>query len=61
MRGGDEMDKFLTVKDVMEILHCCQSKAYKVIRELNKELEREGQLYIAGRISAKRFKERFGC
>ena len=55
------MDKFLTVKDVQKILHCCQSRAYKVIRDLNKELEREGQLYIAGRISAKRFKERFGC
>ena len=55
------MDKFLTVKDVMEILQCSQSKAYKVIAGLNKELEREGQLYIAGRISARRFKERFAC
>lgn len=55
------MDKFLTVKDVQKILHCSLSKAYQVICDLNKELEREGQLYISGRISAKRFKERFGC
>lgn len=55
------LDKFLTAKDVMEILHCSQSKAYAIISKLNKELEREGQLFIHGRISAKRFKERFAC
>lgn len=55
------MDKFLTARDVMEILHCSQSKAYAIISKLNKELESEGQLFIHGRISAKRFKERFAC
>lgn len=55
------LDKFLTAKDVMEILRCSQSKAYEIISKLNKELESEGQLFIHGRISAKRFKERFAC
>lgn len=52
---------FLRVADVQQILRCSQSKAYQVIQQLNKELKKEGQLVLAGRISAKKFNERFGC
>ena len=52
---------FFVAKDVQQILHCSPSKAYEVIAKLNKELEREGQLIIHGRISVKRFNERFVC
>lgn len=42
--------KFLFVGDVMEILGISKSKAYEIIRKMNKELEAEGYETIAGRV-----------
>lgn len=40
----------LTAKDVAEELSCSKQKAYKIIRECNEELKREGYITIAGKI-----------
>lgn len=47
------------VKDVMEILSVGETYAYKVIRQLNKELEDKGYLTVRGKVNAKYFNERF--
>lgn len=52
---------FLYVADVMELLRCSKSRAYKVIADLNHELEKKGFLYIHGRISRRYFEERYGA
>ena len=57
----NEQVKFLFVADVMEILGISQSKAYQIMRRINKELEAEGYIIIAGRVSRQRFYERFYC
>ena len=49
--GVDEVKKLLGVK---------QSRAYKVIRELNAELQAEGKATINGRISRQYLLEKFG-
>ena len=36
-----------------------ESKAYSIVRDLNKELEDKGYLIIPGRVSRKYFEERF--
>ena len=54
-------DKFLFVEDVMEILDISQSKAYQIMRKINRELEDEGYETIAGRIPRRRFCEKFYC
>ena len=46
--------------EVAEILGYKIGKAYKVIRELNAELEAQGYLIRPGKISRKYFDERFG-
>jgi len=46
------------VEDVMTILGIGQSKAYSLMRQINKELEAEGFITIAGRVSQTRFNER---
>lgn len=51
----------LYVEDVMEILGIGQSKAYAIMRRINKELEAEGFETIAGRVSEARFREKFYC
>ena len=51
---------FYTRDDVAEILGYKIGKAYKVIRELNAELEAKGYLIRPGKISRKYFDERFG-
>lgn len=52
---------FLYVADIMELFGCSKSRAYKVISELNHELERKGFLYVRGRVSRKYFEERYGA
>ncbi len=51
---------FLDVKAVMELASCSQSKAYKVIRQLNRELEAKGFLTLHGRINRQYFLQRYG-
>lgn len=50
--------KFFDVNDVGKMLGVGKSKAYQVIRKLNKELERNGYLIVAGKIPKKYFLER---
>lgn len=40
----------LDVREVMERLRVSQSGAYKIVRELNQELEKEGFLTIRGKV-----------
>lgn len=52
-RGGECMiyEKYLLdVNDVGTLLHCSSSHAYRVIRDLNKELAKGGYLVVAGKI-----------
>ena len=52
------MKQFYTVKDVMKILQIKESKAYKIIRELNSELEQKGYIVVAGKVSKRYFNEK---
>lgn len=51
--------EFYKVEDVMLILECSKSKAYEIIRKLNRELEEEGYLIRRGYISVSYFKRRY--
>lgn len=51
-------NKMLRVADVAKELDVSESYAYKVIRQLNKELKEKGFLTIAGRINRQYFNER---
>lgn len=58
---GDYMSSFYKVDDIKEILGISESKAYKIIQQLNKELKEKGYITIAGRVPAKYFKEKYYC
>lgn len=45
--------------DVMKIVGCKRTKAYSIIKALNKELKDEGYFTYDGRVPKRRFKERF--
>lgn len=53
-----EQLKFLRVEEVAEILQVSKWHAYKVIRDLNKELKEKGKIIVAGRISRRYFEEK---
>ncbi|WP_288886457.1 DNA-binding protein [uncultured Eubacterium sp.] len=53
------VELFLSAKDVAAILSVSVPFAYKLIRQMNNELEKEGFMTIAGRVSRKRFIEKF--
>ena len=49
---------FLTAEEVMDILQVKQSKAYQIIRQLNKELSGMGLITVPGRVHANYFKKK---
>lgn len=53
-------DFFYMCSDICEILNVSNSCAYKIIRNLNKELEEQGYYTQAGRVPKKFFQERYG-
>lgn len=52
-------NRLLGVDEVMKILNVKKGRAYEIIRELNKELEKNGYRFIRGRINEKYLIERF--
>lgn len=50
--------RFLGSKDVAEIMECSQAMAYKIIKQLNSELEEKGFITLAGKVNSKYFYER---
>lgn len=53
------MNKFMKVQEIKALLGCSISRAYKVMRELNQELDKKNKITIPGRVSRKYFMERF--
>ena len=53
-------DMFYFVDDVMQLLSLSRSKSYKIIKELNKELQDRGVYTIDGRVNRRYFDQRFG-
>lgn len=42
--------KYYKATDVMEMLECSETYAYKIISQLNEELKAEGYIIIRGKI-----------
>lgn len=49
---------FMRVEEVAEELDISVSHAYKIVRQLNKELESKGIITISGRVNRQYFMER---
>lgn len=53
--------RMLGCKDVMRLLHVGESFAYRLIKQLNMELKKDGYIVINGRVPEAKFRERFFC
>lgn len=58
MAKQKEEKNYYVAIDVMEKLGIGQSTAYRLIKEMNKELEEKGFLTVRGKISKRYFHER---
>lgn len=52
-------EPWVKVDEVMNTFDCCRSMAYKLIRQLNSELEEQGFLTYSGKVSRKYFNQRY--
>lgn len=52
-------EMYMKVDEVCKLLEVSPSYAYRVIKELNKELSEKGFWIISGKVSRKYFNERF--
>lgn len=50
--------QYITAKEVAIALGISVGKAYKIIRQLNDELKKEGYITVAGKCSLQYFKEK---
>lgn len=53
------MSEFMNVQDVRNELGVSRSSAYKVIRNLNQELQNEGYLVVSGKVPRRYFVTRY--
>ena len=53
-----DMNTFMDAHDIIEITGMPEAYAYKLIKQLNKELEEKGFITIRGRVSRQYFEER---
>jgi len=62
MKGGSVKvsNLMMTAAEVAEVMDCCESLGYKMIRELNAELKDKGYITRNARIPRKYFFERTG-
>lgn len=51
-------DTFMDVNDIIEVTKMSEAYAYKLIKTLNEELDKQGFITIRGRVSKKYFEER---
>lgn len=49
---------YYTANEVMEMLGVSRAKAYKIVKELNRELEKQGYIVTAGKIPKKYLAEK---
>ena len=54
-----EQGMFITAQEVAVMLGVSKSKAYAVVRELNRELSDRGFITISGKVSRTFFEEKF--
>lgn len=50
---------YYTASDVQELLGISKGMAYKIIKQLNEKLEKQGYIVIAGKIPRKFFNEHY--
>lgn len=50
---------FLTAEELAEMLGVSKAHAYKIIRQMNGELKKDGYITIAGKVPTNYFKQRW--
>lgn len=60
MKGGEKMqdNTFMDANEIVKVTGMSEGYAYKLIKQLNQELEQQGFITIRGRVSKKYFEER---
>lgn len=54
-----ENKTFITAEEVAKELNISKPFAYKIVRQMNDELNKKGYITIAGRVSRQYFSEKF--
>ncbi len=57
-RKEQEFPKYVKVREVMQLCEVSESRAYRIMQQLNKELEAKGFVTTSGRVSRKYLMER---
>ena len=59
LEGGTMKAQFITANEVAEVMGISRSKAYQIVRMLNRELKEMGYITIAGKCPIQFFEQKF--
>ena len=60
IKVGDSMRaQFITAEEISNIMGVSRTKAYQIVRDMNKELRAMGYITIAGKCPVQYFKQKF--
>lgn len=51
--------QFITASEVAEVMGISLSKAYQIVRQMNRELKEQGYITVSGKCPIQYFKQRF--
>ena len=57
--GGKMRAQFITAEEISSIMGVSRTKAYQIVRDMNKELRAMGYITIAGKCPVQYFKQKF--
>ena len=57
--GGKMRAQFITAADVAEIMGVSRSKAYQIVRDMNRELKGMGYITVSGKCPVQYFQKKF--
>lgn len=55
------MSEMIGIEEIMKELDISKQKGYKIIRQLNKELEEEGYITLPSKVPRSYWRKRFYC
>lgn len=53
-----EQSRFMDADEVAHVLGCSRTTAYRIIKQLNEQLRKDGKITLAGKVSRRYFEQR---
>ena len=61
MQGSEEVSTFIGVSEVCSIMGCSKATAYRIMKQLNEQLQKAGKITLHGKVNRRFFMQKIGA